>query len=71
MELQSITRDREDVFAENVTVANGKVTGRLVSRDPEHGSVWREKFTVSLKSNNRFSVDIGTGSGIKVAFEVP
>lgn len=74
MELRSITKDREHVFAENLSfigTATRFARGRLVSREPKYGGVWRDNFIVKIDERNRFKVDIGTGSGVKVEFQLP
>ena len=46
----------------------GRVTGDLFRPD---GSVCRNGFNVRMKSNGCFAVDIGTGSGVKINFQIP
>lgn len=62
--LRSISKDRKGWTAE-IVLRDGRALGTLKC----DGKVIRPFFKVSLDTTNRFAVDIGTGSGVKVAFQ--
>jgi hypothetical protein len=65
--LPAITRGREEWYVDRWAVTEDKrVRGRLMC-GPE---VVRETFSVRVDDNGRFKVDIGTGSGVRIEFEV-
>jgi len=73
MELKSITKGRGTWFTEGGRLENDrtKFTGKLYYITSNGGKmVQREKFTVSIRGDDSFSVDIGTGSGVKVKFRI-
>jgi hypothetical protein len=65
--LPAITRDREEWYVDRWAVtADKRVCGRLMCG----AEVVRETFNVRVDDNGRFKVDVGTGSGVKIEFEV-
>jgi len=63
---KATNRDREDWYVDYLVEGNWAMGSLYTLSD---GQVWRDKFKVQIK-NGRFNVDIGTGSGVKVTFQV-
>lgn len=59
---QATNRDREGWRVE-YTVEKGRARGKMFDGD----RIVREDFNVAIK-DGKFAVDVGTGSGVKVAF---
>lgn len=64
LRLASVTKGRGEWTAE-IVVCKNRVLGTLKRGD----EVVRPFFKVSLDYTNRFTVDIGTGSGVRIAFQ--
>lgn len=67
MDCKVLTKNREYWTVTDLALAGGgRVTGSLW----HHGHMQRKKFVVRLNADRTFEVDIGTGSGIKIKFQV-
>lgn len=63
LHLESVSKDRKGWTA-SIVIMNGYAVGTLKSGV----EVVRPFFRVKLDTTDRFQVDIGTGSGVKIAF---